>query len=74
MEYGLVIAIGIVLLVMLTLGCLALGKYITGGNRSNTTGKRGEVFYMMRVDANGNVKIKKHRGNMGMYQKWGNDD
>lgn len=74
MEYGLIVAISIVLLVLLTLGCLALGKYITGGSKSATTGKRGEVIYMMRVDANGNVKIKKHRGNMGMYQNWGNDD
>lgn len=69
-EGVIIVLIGFMLLIVSVLSCIALGKYISGG--SGKAGKRGEVIYMLRVDSVGNIKIRKHRGNITTWQDWSN--
>lgn len=69
MEYTLATLLGVVLLVMCLLICIALAKYIFGSSPKDK--KPREQVYMLHIDEAGQMKIRKYRGKMNNWQDYG---
>lgn len=68
-EYSLIMVLGIALLVLIVLFCAALIKFIAGGSDKD----KRELVYMLKVDQDGRMRIKRYKGNMNVIRQWGDD-
>lgn len=62
------LAIGTLLIVLLTLVCAVIFEYLLSSRAAKP--KQSELTYMLTVDKRGNVKIKRHRQNSNVIQQW----
>lgn len=65
-------AISMLLVVLLALVCAVIAKYLLA-SRPKKAKKQEELVYMLHVDKQGRMKIKRHRGNVNVVQQWGED-
>lgn len=65
-------AISVLLVVLLALVCAVIAKYLLA-SRPKKPKQQGELVYMLRVDKQGRMRIKRHKGNVNVIQQWGED-